>query len=214
MPKQRKKSATFLRRYTNLPALIYLLSERKITLLDPQTWDDRNDAHYLALYQEKKHLNSVLALCFAQAAETYHHWRVFAGGSSGICIRFKRPDLLEAIRSQAEVQARTVRYLTLRQIRSKRPKVSELPFLKRFAFQHEKEFRLIYESRSKALRQLDIAIPLGCIQRITLSPWMHPSLASHVKKAIKAIDDCNSLEIVRSTLIGNQEWKNLGDIAR
>ncbi len=75
----------FLRRYTDLPALIYLLNERKITLLDPKSWDDQNDAYFLALYKEKKNLRSVLALCFSQAPETYHHWRVFASGSSGAC---------------------------------------------------------------------------------------------------------------------------------
>lgn len=62
---------TFLRRYTDLPALIYLLSERKLTLLDPKSWDDQNDAYYLELYREKKRLSSVLALCFTQASETY-----------------------------------------------------------------------------------------------------------------------------------------------
>jgi hypothetical protein len=87
----------YLRRYVDLPALIYLLSERKITLLDPKSWDDGNDSYYLALYREKRNLKSLLAVCFTQTTETYHHWRVFAGGSSGVCIRFKRTKLLKAI---------------------------------------------------------------------------------------------------------------------
>ncbi len=52
-------SGKYLRRYTDIPALIYLLSERKITLLDPQSWDDSNDSYYLSLYREKKNLKSV-----------------------------------------------------------------------------------------------------------------------------------------------------------
>ena len=74
-------SKEFLRRYTDVPALIYFLRERKITLLDPQSWDDSNDSHYLTLYREKNRLRSVLALCFTQTSETYHHWRVFSGGT-------------------------------------------------------------------------------------------------------------------------------------
>ena len=50
-----------LRRYTNIPALIYLLTARKITLLDPASWDDKNDLHFLSLYREKKSLETVLA---------------------------------------------------------------------------------------------------------------------------------------------------------
>ena len=62
--------AKFLRRYTNLPALLYLLRERKITLLDPASWDDKNDSYFLSLYHQKKQLKSVLALCFTPAFET------------------------------------------------------------------------------------------------------------------------------------------------
>jgi len=55
-------TSNYLRRYSNLPALIYLLTERKLTVLDPQSWDDSNDSHYLALYRERKSLKSVLEL--------------------------------------------------------------------------------------------------------------------------------------------------------
>jgi hypothetical protein len=44
------------RGYTNIPALLYLLRERKITLLDPASWDDKNDSYFLLLYREKKDL--------------------------------------------------------------------------------------------------------------------------------------------------------------
>jgi len=89
---------SYLRRYTDIPALVYLLTERKITLVDPQSWDDANDSYYLSLYREKKKLGSVLALCFTQTSERYHHWRVFAHGSGGVCVSFKRPELVKAVK--------------------------------------------------------------------------------------------------------------------
>jgi hypothetical protein len=85
--------AQFLRRYTNLPALIHLLTKRKITLLDPESWDDKNDSRFLTLYGKKNSLKTVLALCFAKSRETYHRWRVFADGPSGVCVRFDRKRL-------------------------------------------------------------------------------------------------------------------------
>ena len=190
-----------------------MLNERTLTLLDPKSWDDQNDAYYLALYKEKKRLKSLLAVCFTQSSETYHHWRVFANGSSGVCVRFIRSNLLSAVKRQPGVKARNVTYLTLSEIRNHQLKSRDLPFLKRFAFEHEEEFRLIYESESERCSKLDIPVPLSCIDRITLSPWMHPSLASHVKKTIHSIRGCGALEIVRSTLIGNMEWQRLGDAA-
>jgi hypothetical protein len=202
-----------LRRYTDLPALIYLLSERKLTLLDPRSWDDSNDSHYLELYREKKQLATVLALCFTRAGETYHHWRVFAGGSSGICIQFRKAALLEAVNQQAGVRSGPVSYMTLPSIRNSRIAVHDLPFRKRFAFQHEKEFRLIYESAGEKLPKLDIDIPLASIRRITLSPWMHPALAERVKRLLRRIEGGGRLGIARSTLISNAEWKKLGESA-
>ena len=56
----------------------------------------------------------------------------------------------------------------------------------------------------------DIPIPLSCITRITLSPWVHESLTKHIKNVLIGIDGCEKIEIVRSTLIGNDEWKAIG----
>jgi hypothetical protein len=206
-------SKIFLRRYTDLPALLYLLRERKITLLDPQSWDDSNDSHYLTLYKQKKGLGSVLALCFTQASETYHHWRVFANGSSGICITFDRAVLLNSVKLLRGVRTDDVQYLKLTEIRNEAPKTRDLAFLKRYAFEHEDEFRIIYESSEENIPPLDIPVPLSCIDQITLSPWIHKALSRHVKETLRSIKGCANLKIVRSTLISNEEWKKLGESA-
>lgn len=199
-----------LRRYTDIPALTYLLTKKKITLLDPKSWDDGNDSHYLSLYKKRNNLKSLLALCFTDADETYHHWRVFAGNTGGVCIRFDRATLLGAVEKQAGIRFGKVRYPTLPDLRRTKPETKDLPFIKRYAFLPENEFRVIYESGTKELAKLDITIPLACISRITLSPWAHESLSSPMKALLKSIDGCDGLEIVRSTLIGNEEWKNIG----
>jgi hypothetical protein len=202
-----------LRRYTDIPALTYLLTKRKITLLDPKSWDDSNDSHYLSLYKQRNNLKSLLALCFTEADETYHHWRVFAGGTGGVCVRFDRTALLNAFEKHDGIRYEKVRYPTLVDLRRKKPVTKDLPFIKRYAFEPEDEFRVIFESKVKEHPKLDIAIPLTCITRITLSPWAHKSLSMPMKTLLKSIDGCDSLEIVRSTLVGNEEWKNIGTSA-
>ena len=206
-------SEGYPRRYTDLTALIYLLHKRKITLLDPASWDDKNDSYYLAKYKEKRKLKSVLALCLMQSDERYHHWSVFAPGPSGVCIRLKRERLLAAVRKHPHIHVRPVTYMTLPEIRRQKLKIPDLPFLKRQAFEHEDEFRIIFTSKSETLPKLDISIPLSCIDRITLSPWMHSSLSHYVKRTLRAIEDCEDLEVVRSTLISNEEWKKLSEDA-
>jgi len=206
-------SSKYLRRYTDLTALIYLLSSQRITLLNPESWDDSNDSHYLALYKDKRKLKSVLALCFTETDERYDYWRLFASGSSGVCIQFKRSELLTAVRKQHGLVAKKVKYVRLAEIREMHLASRDLPFLKRYAFKHEYEFRMLYESAKVKRSKLDIPIPRSCIDKVTFGPWIHPDLFEYVKNLLRSIDDCGKLKIERSTLIGNEEWKGLGEAA-
>ncbi len=202
-----------LRRYTDVPALLYLLNRKVVTLLDPASWEDTNDSHYLSLYKAYRKLGSLLALCFTQAGESYHHWRVFANGAGGVCVQFDRVALLDAVKVHDGIRARGVKYLTLSAIRKTPPSARNLPFAKRYAYAHEREFRIIYESPVDHAETLDIPVPLKAILRITLSPWIQPTLSAELKRMLKAIPGCPHLEIARSTLIGNDEWKRLGENA-
>jgi len=204
----------YLRRYTDILALTYLLSTRKITFLDPRSWDDSNDSHYLSLYKQKKNLKSVLALCFTQTGEKYHHWRVFAGGPTGVCIRFKRSALLKVVHEMKGIRTGSVEYRTIKQLKARNLAIEKLPFVKRNAFRDEAEYRLIYESNRERMVQFDIPIPLSCIDKVTLSPWAHKSLIIPMKKLLRSIDGCGRLNIVGSTLVDNAKWKTIGVSAR
>jgi hypothetical protein len=206
-------STNYLRRYTDISALVSLLTESKITLLDPKSWDDRNDRNYLDLYKKKDNLETLLALCFVQTDERYHHWSVFAAGTAGVCIRFDRARLTKSLRKRRGIRMGEVTYLTLDEMRDHKLKTAELPFLKRSAFQDEKEFRVIYESCTEARDHLDIPIRLSSITRITLSPWLPKSLSDNLKDILHSIDGCDGLSIARSTLIENEEWHRHGKTA-
>ncbi len=200
----------FLRRYTDVPALLYLLQNKKLTMLDPSSWDDQNDALYLSEYKKKKNLKSLLALCFTEATETYHHWKVFAGGSSGVCIKFLRDQLLNELSKTNGLRKEKIIYLPLAKIRKKKPTIDELPFIKRYGFQDELEYRIIYESESKLFKTKDIKIPLSCIDRITLSPWIPKKLSNSLKETIKSFTNGSEITVVKSTLVSNEEWKTIG----
>ncbi len=133
-------SVKIIRRYTDIPVLVYLLKNKKITLLDPITWDDKNDSYFLTIYKEKKNLSSVLALCFSGAQETYHHWKVFAGNNSGVCIRFNKALLLNSIKKVKYIKHGPVGYRPLKDLGKNKPMISELPFIKRYAFRDECEY--------------------------------------------------------------------------
>ena len=205
----RAPSVATLRRYTDIPALIYLLRRRKLTLLNPNNWDDRNDSHYIHLYKEKKQLGAVLALCFTEVGETYHHWRVFSPGPSGICIRFNKTLLLEHLGRTTTIRFGPVQYKMMDHIRKSTISVEDLPFLKRYAFRDEKEFRLLYETK-RPLQSKDFNLPIECIDRITINPWLNERLADALWETIRSLKGCEKLYIGQSSLVNNNEWKRLG----
>jgi len=196
-----------------MPTLVYLLKNKQITLLDPNTWDDKNDSYYLRLYKKKRDLSSVLALCFSEAPETYHHWKVFAGNNCGVCIRFNKALLLDSIRKVKSIKYGTVDYRRLEDMNKNKPMINELPFLKRFQYRDEVEYRIIYEAENQSIKFKNIKIDLNCIHKIYLSPWMPKLLVKSVKELIRSIADCSKMEIWTSSVNENRKWKRIGDSA-
>ena len=91
--------------------------------------------------------------------------------------------------------------------------LEKLPFIKRYGFKDECEFRIIYESTKSSLLTKNIQIPLSSIEKITFSPWIPKALATSMKKTISTISGCENLEISRSTLVDNAEWKEFANNA-
>lgn len=202
-------SPAILRRYTNVPALLYMLRRSRLTLLNPATWDDRNDSHYIQLYQEKRNLGAVLALCFTEAGETYHHWKVFSPGGSGVCVRFKKDLLLAHLSKRTSIRSGAAQYKMMDHVRTARLSVDDLPFLKRYAFRDEQEFRLLYDTKNK-LQSKDFPFPLESIDRITINPWLNARLADAIFDTVRELKGCAKLSIGQSSLVNNGEWKKLG----
>jgi hypothetical protein len=199
-----------LRRYTDLSTLFYLLAERKLTLLNPGRWDDRNDSYCMRRYRDAKGYKTVLALCFVQSSERYHLWKVFGAGTSGVRIKFKRKALLKAVDKVPGLLHDEVEYLTLKQLAGPFS-ADRLPFVKRYGFLGEDEYRLVYGSKKK-LPKFDIDIPPDCIDSVKLNPWLDAALFEHVKDAIRRVDSCwKSLKVVRSSLIDNERWREFAE---
>lgn len=206
------KLRKYIRRYISVSAVIDTLRRREITLLDPRSWDDRNDRYFLDLYKEKKCLSGLYALCAAQCSETYHHWRVFTSGKEGACLELKREPLEAALCSNHSIRFGTVKYLLLGEVDAIGPgDLEQLPFFKRAGFAAEEEYRIIAHSDDMQAAALGIEINLDWISKIYLNPWMPEPLAESVKASLRAIDSCKKMHIRRSHLIDNQRWKSAGE---
>ena len=206
-----KKQNNYLRRYTDLPGLLQILHNKKVSLLDFQGWDDKNDTFIMDLYKKKAGLKSLLALCFSETTETYHHWHVYSKGPAGVCIEFDRNKLISKVENLNGVKYKSVEYATLAKIKNYNNFAPEdLPFVKRHAYKPEAEFRIIYGSRDESKPVLNIEIGIDAIRKIYLSPWLNSALFDSVVNSIKAAPDCGELKISPSTLISNRNWREFG----
>ncbi|MGX9693589.1 DUF2971 domain-containing protein [Achromobacter anxifer] len=202
-----------LKRYTELPFVLQLLYSKKLTLVNPSAWDDKNDSHFVQAYRDRRGLGSVLALCLTAAQQTYHHWKVFTHGASGACIYFNNQVLQTWINETDLLEGREVVYRTLAQIQKQPPQLGELPFLKRKAYEHEGEFRLLYSTMKKSVVAQSFDIPLGIIDFIILNPWLPPSTANAIEQVIHRIDGCEQLEVKRATIVKNDAWQRAAEAA-
>lgn len=181
-----------------------------MTLISPQSWEDRNDAYYLERYQaEKKTCGTVLAVCFSLHTETFHHWRIFSSGASGVCIEFDKSELLKSFPGKKGFLSGKVEYFP------ESPKIAHplntWPFVKLNSYEDEREYRIIFESTLTKVQFKWVKINLASIRRITLSPWLPATVAAAVSSIVRSMPKCAALEVIQSRLTNNDNWKAVID---
>ncbi len=196
------------KRYTELPFLLQYLQHKKIFLLSSSAWDDRNDAYYLDLYTRRINQGTTLALCLTQAPETYHHWKIFSSGTSGVFIEFNLEKLIHFASKNHPINHGKVMYRSLNEIRKSPPKVDEIPFTKRIGFKDEQEYRILLSDPDplKVLQPIDM--PLSAVDRVTFGPWLPKVVTDAVKHTIRGIAGCSHLKMHQSNLTDNSQWKS------
>ncbi|MDG2532749.1 DUF2971 domain-containing protein [Sphingomonas sp. HITSZ_GF] len=209
------KQPNVLKRFTPLVAAIDMLVNERLALLNPASWTDTNDVAFLSEYGRQRGATRLFAACFTQAPETYHHWQVFAGSNEGVCVEFDRGALLGALLDDDSYYWRDMEYVTIEKLRARRSlALEDLPFLKRWGYRDEQEFRLIHECRAESPPRIHhVPIKRAWITRIVLNPWLSEGLADGVKLALRSLPGCGKLKVARTTLIDNARWKAaLGDV--
>ena len=212
----------YLYRFTSLPFLLDTLSNKRLMLLDPKRWEDKNDSFYMGLYKEKSKKETFLALCFVQyksdrqVAEKYNHWKIYSGNSSGVCIQFSKSELIKHFKTSLgdSFHYGDVRYFTINKLEDNYEKnrihLNDLPFLKRSAFSDEREYRFIFESNEN-MESKPLSIPVNIISRITFNPWIRESVYKSICKVIRNISDYKNITIKRSTCLEYERWQKVAE---
>ncbi len=196
-----------INRYTTLPVLLDMLKRKRLVLLDPTSWEDKNDSEILLQYKKRKKVRNLFALCFSCGDETIHHWKTFADGTSGCCVEFDSQKLIDHIRNINGIQYRKVTYKKLKDVSDSTMKVDDIPFTKRWPYRCEEEFRIIWTG-STTQDSFEIPFDLRMITKVTISQRMpqqvYDTIRDHLREAFAKPDQ----RINRSTLYENKIWIN------
>jgi hypothetical protein len=202
-------SIKYLNRFTTLPVLLDLLQRKKLTLLDPKLWDDKNDSEIILEYKKRKGIKNLFALCLSYGDETVHHWKTFSNGPSGCVIEFNAKKLFTLLSKIPNLTHGKVAYKKLAEIENKNVTldINQMPFIKRWPYRCEEEYRIIVEKNNKDTF-FEIDIPLDIITKITISQQMPEPIYNTIKSYLKDLRGNPDSRISRSTLYENKRWIN------
>jgi len=193
----------YLKHYTTLDKLISILSKMELHLGGIDKWEDKNDAASVRAYASHRAV-TVKVLCFAYGDETVHHWNTFAQGPTGCRIDFNNDLFEEKIKNINGLVFGEMKYL-------KRPfdlsqyNVDDYPFMKRFPYECENEFRIIWAEKGNPP-----PIPIkGLIKRITLSPHVNGNAVDAIRELLDK--NYGIKEVCMSQILDFKEWTNLFD---
>jgi hypothetical protein len=196
-----------LNRFTTLPVALDSLLNRRFTLLNPNLWADKNDSFSMEHYKIAKGLRSILGLCFSRTSETFHHWKIFADGMSGVCIELNYKKFINSLQLDPRFRYGNVAYKIFLSVDQPPLEVDEIPFAKRYASHDESEFRIIFEDRNAQPDFIHLKFDIKSIQKITLSPWIPKQIFGSVKNLLNSIPGCETIKINSSSLIESENWK-------
>lgn len=202
-----------LRRYTDVLSVMDMLRHARITLLSAEKWTDQNDRHTMEVYADRKKIASVVAYCMTEAAETAHHWQVFAGHEFGVCVVFKKAEFIDFIKRRRGLRCESVDYWTLARLEREQPlDIEALPYIKREAFRDEREVRIIADHDETLDGPTQhVSIRLNLIERIVFSPFAVRALIDNAKDVMQGFIGCGSLTFMHSALMNNRQWRRVAD---
>ena len=146
-------------------------------------------------------------MCMSFGDETVHHWKTFSGGPSGCQIEFDAEKLFAVLDQIPNLRHGKVVYKKLSEVENKKSviKVSQMPFIKRWPYRCEEEYRIIVTDES-VVDFFDIPITLDMVRRITISQQMPEQIYKTIKNYLKAEEGDPERKINRSTLYENKRW--------
>lgn len=187
--------------------LLDICERKKISLISPENWEDKNDVNAISYYKQLIGKESLLASCFTYGKESIHEWSYFSKGIAGCMIEIYAEDLIKQFENENDLLLGVVDYLEAIEIEEsiENLKIEDIPFLKRAMYKCENEFRFVKVSNKK-IKKYDVDFPLSLIKRIRFSQYLPEEISKSVKNLINRNYGLEIKNMKRSLIYDSDNW--------
>lgn len=197
-----------LYRYTKHQYALEMIRTKEIVIPEPRGWDDVNDLEGLLQYQRIVGLVGLGVLCMTSEPDTYHHWKLYAHGQEGIALVFDRKKMREWARTHRGTRLQSIRYVRMQDLKDLDVSLTRLPYLKRWGYRSEREWRLLYEADVSS-QLFKLPFPSEALSRIVINPWANIDEYAEMKDEYESILDRRVVRVTRTELVNSQTWRVL-----
>jgi hypothetical protein len=198
------KEAKYLKHYTSLSNLKKILGRGYLLLGSAESWEDRNDAASVEAFCRLKGQGiEARVICLAEDEEVITHWKTYA--SKGCCIQFNTGVLLNYLEKLGtDFLHDFVDYKPMEELTAgflgKLP-LDKFPFLKRRAYECEREYRVVWFGKKREVKNARIPLEKGIVAYITLAPDL-----PNREKIQKSLEKKYGIEVKLSRITKNDDW--------
>jgi hypothetical protein len=197
------KEAKYLKRYMSVSSLEKILDDGYLVLSNPEYWEDENDKASIEAFCRLKGQDiEARVVCFAEGEEVITHWK---DKSYQCCIQFNNKALLNYLKKLGtDFLKGFVVYKPMKELTAgflEKLPLDKFPFLKRRAYESEKEYRVVWFGKKKEMKNARIPIEKGIIAYITLAQDL-PDRG----KIQESLKEKYGIEVKISRIIRNDEW--------
>ena len=222
----KKKKWKTLRHYTSVGWLKQILMDDRLKFsnaLDQnieQRWDDQNDIAILRLYYQLYHKNP-LVCCFTHSI-SIHHWEYYGKTYPNrhsyedelkCCIVFDYDKFLNMVELKKQkgmnLILNGVTYISLNNLKSNAITKKDMPFIKKYGFNVDKEERLVLFVDNEKCEEHFLTGVVNCIKSVTLyvKHEMSEKQIDKVKSELIKIYPKLQGNIHQSALCNSKRWQ-------
>lgn len=213
-----------MRHYISVPHLAEMLKTMRLRLSYSTNWEDVNDVTMLGVYKEHARKKGMGIICMTGSMETSHHWSRYGGRDlkNKACVIFDAAKLRRALnrglrqaelaKLKGEIEFKHVKYMKMQEFYKQASliPIAQMPFIKRYQFQDERERRIIWTSEVARRTVIRVPISFESIESILLSPWAGQRKINKnilmIQELMKSASNQRKIKVDKSRLLKSEDW--------